>query len=136
MSDLGSNKQLVKDFLKALGNYDLEALSTVLAENVVFNIPNSGSFPDRITLAELPMVTGMLAAVCPEGIYFKILELTAEADRVSARVEGRGAMQEGEYHNHYHFLFRISGRKIVETFEYMDSLLVEQTFGPMLSQNA
>jgi uncharacterized protein len=135
MSNIEQNKQVAREFFKALGELDLEGLMSVLSPEVIFNVQNSGCMGGKMTLAELSGAGEALGAACPNGIRFDIMDLTAEDDRVSCRVDGYAKTGDGQdYNNQYHFLLKMKDGKIVETFEYLDSLLVERIFGPMLSK--
>ena len=135
MSNLDANKKVVTDFLEALGSYDIPKVMELITEDIVFNIPNSSCLGGKITLQEFEPVAGLLQQVCPDGIPFEIHFLTAEEDRVSCVADGHGVTPEDEaYGNRYHFLFRIRDGRICETFEYMDSLLMERIFAPLLAE--
>ena len=135
MSDLEANKRLVKEFFDCLGTFDAERLMKVLDPSITFNVPNIGCLGGKLTLADLPMVASILTAACPDGLRFEILDLTAEDDRVAARVDGFAKVAGGgEYNNRYHFLFNIRNGRICRTFEYMDSLLVENVLAERTRQ--
>ena len=134
MSGIEQNKQLAKTFFRALGSYDLETLGSIISDDVILNVENKGCLGGRLSKDQLPMVGQLLGAACPEGITFEILDLTAEEDRVAVRIQGHGKTPDGgEYNNRYHFLLKFREGKICETFEYMDSLLLEEVFGPILA---
>jgi len=62
-----------------------------------------------------------------DGISFRVLTLTAEADRVAAVVESRAEFAvQGLYSNLYHFLFRIAGEHIASTWVYYDTALANR----------
>jgi ketosteroid isomerase-like protein len=62
-----------------------------------------------------------------DGIRFRVVTLTAEADRVAAVVESWAEFKvQGPYNNLYHFLFRIAGEHIAETWVYYDTALANR----------
>ena len=135
MSDLEHNKQLVRDFFGRLSAFDIEGFKQLLTDDVVFNVPNTGCTGGKLDLPGFLQVMAGLGQICPAGVTTKILDLTAEDDRVSCRMEGSGKLVDGgEYLNQYHFLMRIRDGRICETYEYFDSLLVEKVFGPFMKQ--
>ena len=129
MSDLEANKQLARDFFTALGNLDVDGLMKLIDPAIRLNVQNTGCMGGQLGLQDLSMVGAVLGAACPNGIHFEIRDLTAEDDRVSVRVDGFAKLDDGgDYNNRYHFLLKIRDGKICETFEYLDSLLVEKVF--------
>lgn len=129
MSDIETNKKVAAQFFEALGKLDVEGLMKLIDPNIVFNVQNSGCMGGKLGLQDLATVGAVLGATCPEGIRFEIRDVTAEDDRVSVRVDGFAKTDDGgEYNNRYHFLMKFKQGKICETFEYLDSLLVEKVF--------
>ncbi len=134
MSDLEKNKELVRTFFASRGVADYEKFMNIITPDVTFNVIGSSCFSREFTLETLPDLVKYLNRVCPEGLRFEIKELTAEEDRVSCTVDGFS--KSGIYDNHYHILFRIRDGRICQAIEYMDTLLVEKVFGPMIEQDA
>jgi uncharacterized protein len=63
------------------------------------------------------------------GIQFTLHAMTAENDRVAAEVESYAELTNGGvYNNHYHMLFVLRERKIVEIKEYGDTLHARRVF--------
>ena len=134
MSDQESNKSLCRQFFAALGSYDQAGLEEILSDDMRFNVPGTASIPGQFSGDQLPLILKLLSALCPAGIRFDIRQLTAEDNRVSCMVDGHGLLADGgEYNNYYHFLIEIENGKIRATHEYMDTLLVEKLFKPLLA---
>lgn len=135
MSDLEKNKQIVRDFINALSTGDMPGLMRVLDPGVTFNLPNTGCLGGSLSMQEFGKIGALLGAACPNGVALELVDMTAEDDRVSCRVNGRAkTVDGGDYNNRYHMLLKIRDGKIVETHEYMDTLLVEKTFAHMLKK--
>ena len=88
MSDVESNKELVRKFLSALTNKDKEALDRIFSEDVEYILPGccflSGSY-DKPTI--LTAMDG-LYAMLDDSITFNILSMTCEDERVSCIAQG------------------------------------------------
>jgi len=135
MSDLEKNKQIARDFFAALSAGNVGVLMNLFAPDVEINIPNTSCLGGTLTLKDFGKVGGLLAQACPAGVKLEVIELTAEDDRVACRVNGTAKTAAGEdYNNQYHMLLKIRDGKIYQTFEYMDSLLVEKIFGPLMKK--
>ncbi|HET8612768.1 MAG TPA: nuclear transport factor 2 family protein [Sphingomonas sp.] len=133
-SEQEANKQVVRDFLTALGRGDAEAMAPILSPDVQA-IATGTSFMsgtrDRNTILS---TLGTLSSITEDGIDFALLSMTAEQDRVSAEAQGRSTLVNGTpYNNEYHFLFTLRGGKIVRIREYFCTKLTEDAFGPLLA---
>ncbi|MDY0013204.1 MAG: nuclear transport factor 2 family protein [Rhodocyclaceae bacterium] len=135
MSALERNKQLARDFIAFMGAIDLEGMQDILAEDLQYNIPNTGCTSGQLDRRRFLKTLAGLGMVCPGGVKFQVLDLTAEGDRVSIRVDGLANLADGTpYNNRYHFLIKIRDGKIFEAYEYYDALLVENLIGPLLKK--
>ena len=71
--------------------------------------------------------------ITKSGIEFKILNLTAEDDRVACEAQGFSTMINGKaYNNEYHFLFSFRDGKVCQVKEYLDTKLADEVLGPYL----
>lgn len=132
MSELERNKQVARSFFSALGSIDIDGIQKLFTDDVVFNVPNTGCTSGKMDLRRFLKAMAGLGKKCPNGVPMEVLELTAEENRVSCRVDGHSKTTEGDdYNNHYHFLLKMRDGKICETYEYYDSLLVERIFGEL-----
>jgi ketosteroid isomerase-like protein len=128
------NKQVVREFLKALGSGDAAKMKPLLADDAVAICTGTsimaGSRSKEVILSTL----GMLHQVTKAGIEFKILHLTEEAGRVAAEVEGTSTIVTGvPYNNQYHFLFFFRNGQIYRIKEYLDSKLTDEIFRPLMA---
>jgi len=132
---LESRKQVVRDFLTALGKGDVAELARVLDPSVQAIATGTSFMSGTRTYDEVLSTAGMLGAVTQNGIAFEILHLTAEDDRVSAEVRGKSTLVNGNpYNNEYHFLFTIPQDRIVRIGEYFCTKLAEESFGPLMAE--
>lgn len=137
MADIQANKQVVRDFLAALGRGDVDGIAATLAPEAEA-IATGTSFMSGTRDRETILATaGTLGAITQDGIAFEILSMTAEDDRVSAEAKGRSTLVNGTpYNNEYHMLFRIRDGRIAQIREYFCTKLTEETFGPILAQQS
>jgi len=117
-------REFVLRFIDAMLALDLTALASMLADDVVWNIP---------PFAKRPPIhgrDGVLAFVQDsQGTYYQPGTLTFEPDLVVA--DGNAAAVLGtlrartihgkDYENRYSFFFRMSGRTVVEAWELLDT---------------
>ena len=130
---MADNKQVVREFLKALGSGDVEAMKKLLTEDAKAVCIGTCIMSGTRDKAEILAALTMLGQVTKNGIEFKILNMTAEADRVSCEFEGVSALANGTpYNNQYHFLVFLRDGKISLIKEYMDTKLVDDRFRPLM----
>lgn len=127
-----NNKLVVEQFLKALGSGDGETIATLISEDVAAICTGTSVLSATRHYDDIVGTVGMLKQVTQNGIAFKILEMTAEADRVSCEAEGTSTLVNGvPYNNQYHFLFYIRDGKIYKIKEYIDTKLADATLGAL-----
>jgi uncharacterized protein len=127
MSDIESNKELVRKFFDALSRNDVPFLMDAYADDVkLYTMGNtliSGCFTKDQAREGAKQVLGAF----PKGIKFVIHDLTAEGDRVAVQAESFGDHVSGKhYNNKYHFFVRLRHGLITEFKEYMDTELVTE----------
>jgi len=123
------NKELARRFFEALSAADVGALERLYAPDFELwtagSLPFSGRKTRAESLAGAPQVLGMF----PEGLRFEVLAMTAEGERVAIEAVSRGTHASGKpYENHYHFLMRARGGRLVEFKEYMDTEHAREVF--------
>jgi len=130
---LAINKAVVRKFLEAMPERDLDAIGECLAEDVVqhYQRPTIQNDNGSQSAAFLKGRDNILAEIRthyyrlyrPGSIRVTIEGMVAEGEFVSARfvlaatTTGRGEA----YENYYHFLYRCHGGKVVEYWEYVDT---------------
>lgn len=126
MTDLARNKELVRQYLKAVEAKDVEQLGELLADDLEYwvagSLPLSGTHGKSLILKafQAPESRNAVVEITQTPVTF-----TAEGDRVAVEVEGTSRTAAGEpYNNQYHYLFEFRDGKIVQIREYMDTALV------------
>jgi uncharacterized protein len=134
---MNDNKTLVSTFLKALGTGDTERLMTLLTEDFTAVATGTAIVSGTRRREELLGAAQMLKTQTKNGVDFRVLNLTAEADRVAAEVEGYTTFANGTaYNNQYHFLFFIRSGKITKMKEYFDTKLADAVLGASMAAEA
>lgn len=132
-----ANKQVVRDFLSALGRGDASGLAAVLSPDVKAIATGTCFMSGTRDYDTVLSAAGQLGAITRDGIDFTILSMTAEEDRVSAEAKGRSVLVNGTpYDNEYHFLFTVQGGRIVQIREYFCTKLTEEAFAPLIAPRA
>jgi uncharacterized protein len=131
---MNDNKTLVNAFLESLGTGNTERLKTLITEDFSAVATGTAIVSGTRSRDELLHAAQMLKAGTTNGIEFRVLNLTAEADRVAAEVEGYATFVSGlAYNNQYHFLFFIRDGKICKLKEYFDTKLADAVLGPSMA---
>jgi len=134
-SEQEANKQVVRDFITALGRGDAEAMAPTLSLDVQAIATGTSFMSGTRDYDTILSTLGTLRSITENGIDFAILSMTAEQDRVSAEAEGRSTLVNGTlYNNEYHFLFTLRGGKIVRIREYFCTKLTEDAFAPLMAR--
>ncbi len=122
MHDTDTNKQVVTGFYTALNEQDRNALVDCFAADGSAWALGSTLVSGRNHISDIAKGIDALLESFPSGLRFTILDLIAEHDRVSVKVESKGDHASGRvYSNDYHSLFVLCGGKIHEMREYMDT---------------
>lgn len=127
--------QLAIDFLNAMGARDMDALTRILAESVVWHTPPSTMPPfqgeHRGRVAALKFIAGAGGALFEKGtLRIDITNLITEGDQVAIQCLMRARAVAGfDYENQYAFFFRCAKDQIVEIWENADTAYVYGVFG-------
>ena len=125
MTPLSANKRVVKDWFDGLSNDATRELDTV---GELLDPGASWWFlQDRSTVESRDSIVELLVTAIPRtfpaGMRFQIDEMTAEGDNVAVLARSWAITRDGvDYHNCYHFLFRVREGRIYSIREYMDTL--------------
>lgn len=132
MSD--ANKVTAKRFLDALGAGDSATLKTLVTDDIQVITPGNAKICGIRDYGVIMAIADAFPKITKAGLTFKILNLTAEDDRVACEAEGYSTMVNGkDYNNHYHFLMHFRDGKIFRMKEYLDTELADAVLGPYLS---
>lgn len=131
---MSDNKVLVKSFLDALGAGDAERMKALITTDMTAIAIGTSVLSATRSYDEVLGAAHMLKSATKNGIEFRILNLTAEADRVAAEVEGYSTLANGvPYNNWYHTLFFIRDGKICKMKEYFDTKLTDAVLAPLVA---
>ena len=82
MSNTEKNKQLVVEFMQAFSSQDFDRFLSMMAEDGTWEIMGDSVMSGFYSKSEFAEACRGSVEVYPEGIHFKVRELTAEDDRV------------------------------------------------------
>jgi ketosteroid isomerase-like protein len=119
-------RAIVRAFFEAVDRECLsKAIDNYCAPDFIWWTPGIGDIQNKIR--EIDRI--MLDAIDERGISVVIHSMVAEDDKVSAEVESKATLKSGViYNNNYHFLIKVSGRKIVSVKEYLDTKHVAEVW--------
>lgn len=133
MTSLDANKDLVRRFLQALYEFHLDDVLELMHPACEFLVPNVTMRPETYDGKAMIEFLKRVRLVIPGGFRFDILEMTAEDDRVSSRVNGYATTVDGtEYNNRYHFLHTVKDGRVIGHVEYIDSYYAAKVLGPIM----
>jgi uncharacterized protein len=126
------SRQLVSDWYTALQQGDMEGVVGALDENIVVNVLGSSGVSGRHEGRDAFVANAMgpiFAALDPESIEFakRWQIFAAEGEHVAVLMEGFAAAKNGSrYDNKYCHLHTVRDGKIVELWEFLDTVVVEE----------
>lgn len=126
------NKALVIDFIKEMGNSNVEQLKTMITDDFSWWIIGKPEYLATAGEHDKEYFLGFFkgAELFPEGTDFKATSLISEGNSVAVEAEFKARTAMGtDYENYYHFLFVIENGKIKRMKEYMDTYHAKVTFG-------
>jgi ketosteroid isomerase-like protein len=125
MGDAVTNKSIVRRFLGAVQDGDLEIIEALQAPDCTWWVVGGGD----MTRAEYnDAVKAMLLTATTRKV--EIIGIIAEGDTVAAEVRSEMHFGDRVYANEYHDLFVIRNGLIVHGREYFDTNKVAAFFGP------
>lgn len=129
-----ANKDIVREFLTALGRGDSAAVDSLISEDCVAVCTGTSIVSRTRNHDEIVRTAAYFKRTMKDGVRFDILTMTAEDDRVSVESEGFSELNNGvPYNNQYHFLFFLRDGKICKLKEYMDTKLADDVMRPILT---
>lgn len=122
MSIEETNKQCVKNFIKAMNAGDTQTIVDTYADDGYLWTMGNTLISGKYTKAQISQAAGAIFEAFPKGITFTILAMTAEGERVAVEAESEGEHVSGKlYSNRYHFLFEFRNGKLLVLKEYLDT---------------
>ena len=128
------NKSVVRAFIDALSRGDVNAMNSVITEDIVAVAKGTSVLSTTRDHAQTLEAVAGLKASTKNGIAFDIVSLTEEGDRVVCETKGSSELVTGQpYNNEYVFIFTLRDGRVCGIREYFDTKLVDETMGPMLA---
>jgi hypothetical protein len=123
MSDVESNKAVIRKFFEYISRGDIDALMDLYSDSFTAWIAGSLPFSGMQPRDAVPAKVAGVRSVFPQGLTYTVRSMTAEEDRVSAEAELYGVHVSGKvYNNHLHWLFVVRDGKIHSLREYFDTM--------------
>mgnify|MGYP001816273400 CR=1 FL=1 len=126
------NKRIVASFFAAGNQGDMDTCLGLMADDVRWTNMGSTRFSGTFEgkQAVLEDLLGPLFGRLRNGIVSEVEDMIAEGDRVVVLSRGTAETVDGKpYNNRYCQIMRLRNGRIVAVTEYMDTALVEETFG-------
>ncbi len=128
------NKQIVLNFIAAMGKGDAQAAAPCIAEDTFTLAKGFGKFAGVRTHDTILATIGAFHQLMPKGMEPNILSVTAEGDRVVVEFEGNGILSNGEsYCNQYCMVFMLREGRIRQVNEYFCTILADEKLWPLVS---
>jgi ketosteroid isomerase-like protein len=129
-----SNKQIAQRWLRAVGEGDEATFRACMTDDGVHEVMGTSVLAGERSVDEVAELAQQLHAATKDGLTFKILNITAEDDRVAIEFVGSSELVTGgSYNNVYHLLFHFRDGKVCRVKEYTDSKIVDEAVGPLLA---
>ncbi|WP_395335297.1 nuclear transport factor 2 family protein [Novosphingobium sp. BL-8A] len=123
MSDIEKNKAIVRRYMRAVEEGDLETIEALQHPDCQWWILGHGDMTRADFIASVK--GGLLSA---ERRTANVVGITAEGERVAVEVSGEMVFPDRVYRNEYHNLLIIRDGQIVSGKEYMDTRAVAEAF--------
>jgi uncharacterized protein len=131
--NLEENKKIAVALFENLSNLKMDAVLDGLADDGRWWVLGGSYFGQSLAKDQFRKQLKALATAVPNGLNLKISRVIAEGDNVVVEAEGNGATSGGKvYNNHYVWVLTLRNGKVQEGKEYMDTLHVLETFGPVM----
>lgn len=121
-----ANKQVVRDFMSCMNRQDAEAGLALLAPGMTWWSSGDRKGGATSTRDQMGGAINAFYGAFRTPPQMNIIELTAEDDRVSVRLEVTGGVSHKgvAYANDLHLLARVHDGKITQVYEYLNVPLV------------
>ena len=128
------NKQVVLNFINAMGKGDADAAAPCLAPDAFTLAKGFGKFAG-VRQHDLILATiSAFRKLVPEGMQPVIQSVTAEGDRVVVEFEGNATLSNGaSYCNQYCMVFTLQGGRIKQVNEYFCTILADEVLFPLVA---
>jgi ketosteroid isomerase-like protein len=130
---IDENKKLVRRCLECFATGDYDGFLSCLSDDESFSWSVPGQSPHRVTHTKeqyAALIKQNHARLCPNGLSFEIVGMTAEGDRVAVELVGDHELPDGvRYRNEWHVLFELQNGKIHTVRDYHCTFHVVEVFG-------
>jgi uncharacterized protein len=127
------NKAIAVSLLENMSNLKTEAMLDAIADDGRWWVLGGTYFGETLNKDQLRKSLRSMAIGMPNGLNLKISRVIAEGDNVVVEAEGNARSAGNKtYNNKYVWVLTIRGGKVVEGREYMDTIHVLETFGPVM----
>lgn len=128
------NKQVVLDFIAAMGRGDAAAAAPCLAPDAFTLAKGFGKFAGVRKYDTILATIAAFRKLVPDGMRPAIQSVTAEGDRVVVEFEGNATLVNGTpYCNEYCMVFSLRAGKIQQVNEYFCTLLADEVLFPLVA---
>lgn len=129
-----ANKALARAFLQAITDADTAALGEIMSKDIVIDAKGHSVVSAKRGYDEFSALVDGLGEMLEDGLNFEVLALIEEGDRVVCEAIGKSKITDGpRYDNEYVFVLTIRDGKVAEVHEYFDTVLANETVGPVLA---
>jgi ketosteroid isomerase-like protein len=129
------NKDVVLRFIDAMGRGDTEAAKPCLDPEAKTVAKGYGKFAGVRTYETIVGTIGAFTVLLPGGLNPKIVQVTAEGDRVVAEFEGDAVTSTGvPYKNQYCMVFTLRNGRILSVNEYFCTIHADDVLWPLVEQ--
>jgi len=127
------NKSIAVKLFENLSTLQIDAVLDALADDGRWWVLGGTYFGQTLDKDRFRKQLKALATAVPSGLNLKISRVIGEGDVVVVEAEGRGQATGNKiYNNHYVWVLTLRDGKVLEGKEYMDTLHVLDTFGPVM----
>jgi len=133
MTTTDDNRRILTEIFTELDRGNPRPFAEALADDVRWTTPGSSVWSRTFDgkPAVLDQLLGPVRAQLVERIQLTVQRILADGDHVVVQARGRATTRRGQpYNNDYCFLYRLSGGKIVEVTEYLDTQLATAVLTP------
>lgn len=127
------NKAIIASFFEAGNRGEMDTCLALFADDIVWTNTGTTRFSGRFEGKEavVTKLLGPLFGCLEAGIQSTVDNIIAEGNVVVVQSRGRAETSDGQpYNNTYCQIFTLREGLIVAVTEYMDTALVDATFGP------
>lgn len=127
------NKVIVTRFLRALSAGDVEALKSLMTEDIEAVAMGTGKISGTRRYEDIVKIGAAFPLITESGLNPSIVSLTAEEDRVVLEWEGHAVLTDGQqYDNQYAMIFVLRDGRVCRMKEYFCTKLADEVLVPLL----